>query len=248
MAAAGLAMAPIAPASAETAPHMTDIAGDANGVNGQGQGALSGFPGPVSTGPASYSPADLREVTFETLHEAIPAGDDGIDYRATGFAVHIRTEATPKSDAGTIVYSLVAGLNGCNSRFKVFIRGPLSDAADPPDRTFRWAQIAGLCPDGPGTDQVLTAAAVTIDPVRRELTFAIPLAKLSAEQRPFFEPGSVLAGLEGVTYYPGPRVVVSTLLRTTNEVLLPVIDDTAPGPPFVIGSDMPADVPCTSGC
>lgn len=248
LAAVALVAAVVPAAAAETPPHITDIAGDANGVNGQGQNALQGFPGPVSTGPASYSPADLREVGFETLYEAIPVGEDGIDYRATGLAIHIITEATPKSDAHTLVYSLVAGLKGCNSRFKVFLRGPLSAAGDPADRTLRWNQIGGSCPDGPGTELTLTGANVVIDAASRELTISIPVASLTTQQKPYFQPGAVLAGLEGAAYYSGLRVVVSSLTRTTSDVLVPVIDETAPGFPFVIGSDMPADVPCTTGC
>ncbi len=243
-----LILAPTAVARAGDAPHATDVAGDANAVNGQGQSSLSGAPGSISTGPASYAPADLREVRFQTLYEAIPVGVDGIDYRATGFAIRVRTEAAPRSDAGTLVYSLVGALNGCNSRFKVFLRGPLSGSGDPSDRTFRWAQTTGTCPDAVNSDVTIPDSTVTIDPGLKELAITIPLSSLTDYQRPYFEEGAVLEGLTSGGYYTGPRAVVSSLVRSVNDLLLPVIDDTANMLPFVIGSDMPSDVPCTIGC
>jgi hypothetical protein len=244
----GLTLAVGPGAGAGDAPHATDVAGDANAVNGQGQNALSAVPGSISTGPGSYAPADLRAVSFETLYEAIPVGEDGIDYRATGFAIRMRTEAAPTSDAGTLVYSVVGGLNGCNGRFKVFLRGPLSGSGDPADRSFRWGQTTGTCPDAMNSDTAIPGSTVTIDPALKELAVSIPLSALNEYQRPYFEPGSVLDGLTGGGYYTGPRAVVSSLVRGANDLLLPVIDDTPNMPPFVIGSDMPADVPCTVGC
>lgn len=260
-------------ATAETAPHITDIAGDANGIGKQGFGCNSPGPlppiclgdqvplGHVSTGPASYGPADLREVRFETPYEAVPVGDDGIDYRGTGFAFHIRTEATPASDAATLVYSLRGGLNNCWSWFKVFIRGPLSPASDPSDRAVEWGQAkspySGDCPDGVLAHVRMTSPDVEIDPERRELTVTFHLASLPQAHRPYFEPGVVLgAGWELGAEAAGPRVFVAPLVKGTEVVGLsslypgqrPRIDETPTGAPFVIGSDMPEDVPCTSGC
>ena len=44
-------------------PQLTDPAGDANGVNGQG--LVVGFPS-ASTGPAQMASADIQKVLFQT--------------------------------------------------------------------------------------------------------------------------------------------------------------------------------------
>jgi hypothetical protein len=61
---AGIAAA-VVPAHAATAPkpQLTDPAGDANGINGQPMTVAGPNPN-VSTGPASYSSADILSVTF----------------------------------------------------------------------------------------------------------------------------------------------------------------------------------------
>ena len=234
-------------ANADLAPHGTDIAGDANGVNGQGQKTLTGGPGSTSTGPASYAPADLREVFFETPYEAVPVGQDGIDYRATGLRIRLRMEAAPRSDAHTLVYSIVGKFNACNGRLKVHLRGPLSGAGDPADRSLYWAQATGTCPDGTG-DVPMPGSTVTVDAASKELSITIPLASLSESHRPYFAPDALIAGIGGGGYYDGIRGVVSGLVRSQTDLLVPGIDDTPNMQDFTIGSDMPSDVPCTIGC
>jgi hypothetical protein len=234
-------------ANADLAPHGTDIAGDANGVNGQGQKTLTGVPGSTSTGPASYAPADLREVFFETPFEAVPVGQDGIDYRATGLRIRLSTESTPTSQAHTLVYSVVGRFNECNGRLKVHLRGPLSAAGDPADRSLYWSKATGTCPDGTG-DVAMSGSTVTVDAASKELAITIPLASLSEPQRPYFAPDALIAGIGGGGYYDGIRAVVSGLVRGQTDLLVPGIDDTPNMPDFTIGSDMPSDVPCTIGC
>jgi hypothetical protein len=64
LAATAAIAAAVFPAYAGTQkPQITDPAGDANGINGQPE--TGGGPNPnVSTGPASYAPADILSVSF----------------------------------------------------------------------------------------------------------------------------------------------------------------------------------------
>ncbi len=42
--------------------------------------------------------------------------------------------------------------------------------------------------------------------------------------------------------------MVSSLVRGQTDLLVPGFYDTPDLEPFVIGSDMPSDIPCTVGC
>ncbi|MGI9018324.1 MAG: hypothetical protein ACR2HR_14685 [Euzebya sp.] len=88
-------------AAADPNPQVTDIAGDANAINGQGL-----VTGVGQATPADYAPADLRSVRYETMFEAVPVGGDGIDYRVTGLRAHIVTSAPAVSDGPTLIYRL----------------------------------------------------------------------------------------------------------------------------------------------
>ena len=88
--AAAMALGNFAFSSANDAePHLTDIAGDANFVNGQGvQGGVQ------QSGPLQVPGGDLQSITFETdggdllvhvgLDQALAAASPDLVYRVTG--------------------------------------------------------------------------------------------------------------------------------------------------------------------
>ena len=232
-----LAIAALAlPAGAEATAQITDIAQDANGINGQGFGDLTGVDPSQPNDQASYAPADLRAIRFETAYTATPVGTDGIDYTATALKIHVTTTATPKSDGPTLIYRINTGVNGCASFLQSYVRGTTSAPTDTANNTLQWRQLDAGCPDGVKT--VTNAAwTTTIDAASKTLTMTFPYAALSETQLAAMAPGAYLSAARGE---------VRTQLGTATA---PLIDDTpALLDDFVIGSDMPADVPCTVDC
>lgn len=227
----------VVPASAEDSPvHIIDIANDANGINGQGFSDITGENPSQPNETLSYAPADLRSVRFETAYDAVPVGADGIDYRATGLAIHVTTTDTPGSEGPTLIYRINTAVGGCGSFLQAYLRGPAAGPTDAVDKTLQWRQLDAGCPDGAKT---LTNAAwtATVDEATKTLTMRFPFSSLSPAQLSAMGVGSYL----GV-----PSAEVRTQLAA---LTAPLIDDTpAALDDFVIGSDVPADVPCTVDC
>ena len=93
---AGL-LALVAPAPAAPAPHVIDLAGDANGANGQAQGLP--VPG-TATAPASVGAADIVSVTLATVWRKV-----GSKKIANGFTVTMQLSEPP---AQGIDYAVLA--------------------------------------------------------------------------------------------------------------------------------------------
>ncbi|HEX9890926.1 MAG TPA: hypothetical protein VGB28_02555 [Actinomycetota bacterium] len=235
------------PVAAGTAgPHIVDPEGDANGlafpyapggVVGNTQREL--FPddplGPgTPTGPATIPAADIVSVTFETPYIAVPIGEDGIDYRQTGFRVRFRTAATPASVGPTTSYDigtyLPPGTVGCRLFFNATFPGAPSGGA--PTARASVGGSADGCWAGDVTINLPAGLTVTTSPPG--LVIDVPIASVSEELRPMFEEGS------GVLQSPAASTSVGSFV--------PRVDATLRFPDFLIGSDMPPDVPCTKGC
>lgn len=229
------------------AGHIEDIEADANLLNTQGFGGLVG-PNPldpgVGTGAASYAPADIRAVRFATDFIAVPVGDDGIDYQATGVRIMILTETAPRSDGPTLIYRLNVNVGGgCNSFFNGFMRGVSSLPGDPAHLQLEWRQLDAGCPDGVVT-RVMPPA--TVNAALNAIVFTLPYGQLTAAQAATLAEGEALVspqantrtnftwGSQGVLPYSG--------------VTAPQIDETVIGEEWIVGSDMPDDVPCTLNC
>jgi len=216
---------------------IEDIEGDANLLNGQGLIEIVA-PDPtgqgVATAPASYGPADLRAIDLKTTFNAIPVGDDGIDYQATGVQVIVKTETMPMSDGPTLIYRVNANVDGCNSFLQAFLRGPAAAPTDPAEKAIQWRQLDSGCPDGVATTTMPFPATVSAE--ESSLTMNFEYSKLTPAQRAYLDPGSFLMTVQGS-------------VRTQFGVLTaPQIDQTIIGDEWEVGSDMPADVPCTTNC
>lgn len=213
-------------------PQITDIAGDANFV--------SGFTPTGDTRPASYDPGDLVSVKFETAYVEVPVGADGIHYEPTGVAWRFRTLASPDTTTLTMDLRILFDVGGCLSEFDAYLHGDLPDGQDFRDKVVEWWQLQGACPDESYPPLTNPNWKVTIDPDAGELAVSLPYSSLTEEQAGLFVPGNVIEG---------PYAETSAFIGTSGGwVWFPWLDFGGPGSDFVIGSDVPPDVPCTRDC
>ncbi|HYH28519.1 MAG TPA: hypothetical protein VEA19_07085 [Actinomycetota bacterium] len=217
----------------EAAPavvHIADPAGDANGVNGQD--AL-GPEAPISS-PVSHSAADLRSVAFQTTYVMLRVGDNGIDYQPTGLRIHLRTEGPPRTLGPSLLFRLSTRIGAsCQSYLQGTIRGTASTPVDPADGKVEWVRRDGSCPGGSGTFSESTWKA---DVSGNSVILSFPFSSLDAAQLGILGEGSSLSSPKA-----GTRTVFGSAAA-------PQLDETAVGGQWVIGSDMPPDVPCTKRC
>jgi hypothetical protein len=220
-------------------PHIEDIAGDANGLNATGL--------QVDTRPASYDRADLLTVRMETTYDAIPVGDDGVHHEPTGLAITVGTLAAPGTieDGEGLVYRLDTVIAGCRSYLEAWIYNDVTTA--------RWDQVDGppaACPDGENQQSPGHGAkpewTATVDPVTKTVRSWYPFASLSTRQADYLKVGSSLRTPRGGTLALREYSTWNGATGRMGAGLL--LDGTATGPDFVIGSDVPADIPCTKGC
>jgi hypothetical protein len=216
--------------AAGPAAHVTDQAGDANAINGQGVSLLAGTADGMAT-PQQYAPADLLSITYSTTFDTVPVGDDGVKHVATGVQARIVTTAPAKSDGPTLIYRINAEVGNCGGFLQHYLSGPTSAPTDGKGLEFR--QFASR---GCAADATVRNVAWTATQDGTALVFTFPYAGMAGADRNNFAVGKTI-----VTN----AAEVRTLLVAATA---PAIDTTAPGTNFKIGSDLPQDVPCTTGC
>lgn len=213
----------------EPTPHLTDPAGDANAINGQG--FVTGGAAQGTSTPVGYAPADLLSVRYATSYKALPVGGDGLTYVQQGLEAHITTAAPATSAGPTLIYRLNVEVGTCGGFVQYYLNGPASAPTD--GSTLEFRQFASR---GCAADATIRPSGWYASVTGNTLVFHMPLSGLSGADRTNFSAG---------------RAVVTTAaeVRTQIGVLTaPAIDLTGAGTTFVIGSDRPADVPCTVGC
>lgn len=237
-----LLLLPAAPLGASHAPGFHDAAGDANFVNGQGvPGSPVSDDGPDSR-PVSLSGADLVAATYETTFHTVEERDDlgnlvAVRHVPDGLLVRLRTAGPAAPSFGpTVSYALWVTVAGfCNLIFRMYTRGPLSAADEPPQRAELRTRSAG-CPEGPKT----YTEGITLSFQGAVATMRFPF---SALPQYLLEDGwSIDADADG----NGGQV--ASTHRSPNGLLLggPMIDLAAPAGPFEIGSDVPPDIDCVA--
>ncbi|HVM12005.1 MAG TPA: hypothetical protein VM638_05980 [Actinomycetota bacterium] len=231
-------------------PQIVDQAGDANGLNGQwydpamlGKIAqevrdifLGGDPfGEGRPTPGSYAPADLRSVTLETEYTRTAVGADGWRHRPTALRIRFRTEdpAAAPHGATPLRLELHATLgppfpDGCSSAFHIDVEadGTLSFA-----RWFRWEDCRWNTGASWGSFQH-PAWTATRGADATEVIVRIPFASLTEEEHALLGPGAALRELQATTQLWPPFT----------------FDVTHRASGFVVGEDVPPDVPCTRDC
>lgn len=215
--------------AAGPAPQLTDQAGDANALNGQG--FLTGGAADGNVTPQQYAPADLLSVTYSTTFDALPVGGDGVDYVATGVQARIVTTAPAKSDGPTLIYRLSADVGSCGGFLQHYQRGPSSAPTDGNGLEFR--QFANR---GCAADATVRNPGWTVTQDGTALVFTFPYEGMAAAERNNFAVGKTISTLAAE--------VRTQLVAAT----APAIDIVAAGKGFKIGSDLPQDVPCTTDC
>jgi hypothetical protein len=121
--------------AAGPAPQVTDQAGDANVLNGQG--LLAGGAADGSATPQQYAPADLLSITYSTTFDTVRVGDDGVRHVATGVQARIVTTAPAKSDGPTLIYRINAEIGSCGGFLQHYRSGPASAPTDAKGLEFR---------------------------------------------------------------------------------------------------------------
>lgn len=221
------------PARAGTAinPEISDVAGDANFVNGQGvAGGLGQGP---DTRPASVASADLRAAWFETAFATSKVLDPEtgrvlrVEHVATGLRLHIRTEAAiyPTPQARRIDYRVLVDVPECSVAFHLGASGAT------PEGDLALIRLEA-CPVPWGTTAA-SSVSMAGDVASFEWGFAPKFEELIFD-------GQTLAA---------PRAFVTPFVISGAENAaspLIVIDEAAPGRNFTIGSDVPPDVDCNA--
>ena len=216
-----------ASAGSSTAPDITDVAGDANFINGQG--VQPGHEGGPDTRPASFDNVDLRAVWFETAYTTTKVRDAAgnvlrVEHAPTALLVRVQTQgpARPMSPWNQINYEVAATLPGCKASFRV----SLYSTTTPPRVTIRSLEGTSC------GQEVASPVTPTFEGAVSTMTF--PLA----------HPGV------------GPYISAGTAIRQPAAVaagLLPTVgsggrrtDETVVGRDFTIGQDVPPDIDCSA--
>lgn len=203
--AAALAAAAVAAPSAfaaPAAPQITDVAGDANGLNAQGfEDLLTPVPDKgTATAPASYAPADVVSTRFTTTKVK-----KGKKLVVTGYTVTLTLGAPP---ANGITYRVGASTPLCTSFFHEYRIDPTGGAKT----GVRCATTA--------TAATYEVPAVKI--VGSTLTWTVPLKALKG-----YKVGTLFDNLDaqtrGFVWLAGQSVDVPALGRTTG-FTVPQID------------------------
>lgn len=209
-------------------PEITDVAGDANFINGQG--VVPGHEDGPDTRPASLDGADLRAVWFTTDYVSSKVLDPETDavlrveYAPTGLRIHLRTEAPihPTPQNRSIRYRVIASLPGCRVRFELWALGE-SGAIHIISR------LDAGCPSGIRQDSVATSSNLpSFD--GNVATFAFPFSHQWVAE--------LLS--DGLTI---PQPAANVVFAFPDGA---VIDEAASGRSFTVGSDVPPDVDCTA--
>lgn len=225
MVVAGLHLAGAAPSAAPAAPLVTDVVGDANGVNAQGLIVPAEIG--QDTRPASIPSADFVAISFETLYETVRDRDaagaiTGVRYIPHSLRVVIETAAPARPTSGpTHWFRVPATVDNCGIGFEAYVRGTSPGSADVEEARL----VSNECPGGTFTEGIT-------------LEFEGNLTKLTY---PFDKTGDRVQLGDGVTAWTRPTV--RTLVPGTM-VGAPVIDETPALSAWVVGQDVPGNVDC----
>ncbi|MEA2433412.1 MAG: hypothetical protein QOG54_869 [Actinomycetota bacterium] len=97
----------------------------------------------------------------------------------------------------------------------------------------RWRGLSNTCPQG---NSGVTDSEWTSTIVSDGLVVALPFESMTSQDLEILGPGRVIGN---------PSASVRVLMGPSSALAL---DETAQGADFEVGSDVPADVPCTEGC
>ncbi len=167
-------VAPLAQAGTAAAPQVTDIAGDANFLNGQGYSTAGPAAGNNATPAGNQAYADVLSATWTPTK---------VGKKTVGFTVAATLSAPPTPPSGSIVvYRMLGQVGGDASMFlgTAWYSSALSDTATPQ---------SALRDNLTGTTRLTAIPLPKIDGAT--ITWTVPLSALPKE----FKVGSTLSNL-----------------------------------------------------
>lgn len=245
-----LGMFPAGANALDDAPLVTDAAGDANGLNSQGNVSTGGN-GP-STTPASIVGADLREISFETRYTTTkllhPDGTvSKILYTPNALKIGITMEGNVLPTFGPSILVRVptrvvmpsGGL--CESWFQAWWKGPNATPNDQERADIR-RLTAATCP---AANTIFDGFDITI--VGKVVTLTYPLS--ASGMAGFIQNGTEITAPQVFTnssnYIHSRTAFLVPPNPATGGLTAPSIDEAERFPGFVVGSDVPANIDCS---
>jgi hypothetical protein len=216
-------------------PHVTDRAGDANSINGQG--LLGGGEIGNDTRPASIDSADIVAIYYETLYDTVRERDGGGNIVAVHYVQHsvrisIETNGPAKPTYGpTVMFRIPARLNNgaCEVFFDGYVRGTAPGANE-----LERADINRLSAQCGESGFLTEGFTISYDGNFTRLTYPFDMTMGLLAPGVSFETSSKA----GVRTASGPGTMPNPSTH--------VIDETAVPGRWVIGIDVPPSVDCTA--
>ncbi len=235
-------------------PHIADIAGDANGINSQGNASTS----PDGQATATSIPgADIREITFSTRYSTTKLlNADGtvskVLYSPNALVVTAKMEGNVQPTFGPAILfrvpTRVVMPSGslCESWFEAFWRGPNGLATDLERADIRRLTAAPACPAAN-----TLVAGFDLDNSGQVVKMIYPLSEMSMSG--YIQDGTQINPPQVFTNgssYAHTRVAITGPTQPVGPVTVnpggyPLqIDEAARFPGFVVGDDVPQNVDC----
>lgn len=191
--------------------------------------------------PALSRPhADILALGVRTPYVAVPVGEDGIDYRATGLQVIAETAAVPRIPDGEVGFGLYAELAGASCRLylqaSVLATGALTGYVDLRDNAID-STPCGTLPNR----TMLSSEHLELVSAPAGVRVTIPYTLFGPEIQEYLAEGSLF---ERAWLFSGD----SRLLEQPPYVTVTGLDKAPRALGWVVGEDMPMDVGCTRGC
>lgn len=207
-------------------PEITDVAGDANYINGQDVAA--GLEHGPDTRPASFDNVDLVSVWFETPYETNRVLDSAtgevlrVEHEPTGLLIHWKTAGPilPMDPFTHVDYIVRTHVGDCELKLSIRV-----GSANPGSSIYPWS----LGCDG--------WWGRNVDPpvIQGNIGTGTFLRKSPNPSKPsYFLPGVTLKGSFGLVQAHLPRAEQGFIYQ----------DETKIGRDFTIGQDVPPDVEC----
>jgi len=251
VAALALGMLPAGASALDDAPLVTDAAGDANGLNSQGN-ASTGGNGP-STQPASIDGADLREVSFKTRYSTNKfLNPDGtvsrVLYTPNALKIDITMEGNVLPTFGPSILvrvpTRVVMPSGtlCESWFQLWWKGPNATPNDQERVDIRRITAAPACP---ANNTIFNGFDISIE--GKVVTGIYPLS--APDMAGYIQEGTEITPPQVFTnssnYIHSRTAFLVPPNPGTGGLTAPSIDEAERFPGFVVGSDVPANIDCS---
>lgn len=227
---------PIAPESApdlEAVPYMdTDIAGDGNGLNGQG--LADGSVPETATGPAHVAEGDILGARITSLYEEVQGADGLTDRVLTGLEFRTGLPTEPTATSAPLIHRFIGNTGGCTFWVQSYT-GTNGTNAHGTASVRLFDTSCGLEPtDDPlGANETVTGDWITWswDADHGEMVVTLDFNHALADER-------LTSRIDRGEYY---LLEYLENRLNTGAVTAPVIDEMTGGGFAVIGADIPAD-------